>query len=62
MPIELIEANVARFTSKLKEMKSPDAVIQFQAGMIASLVAALSTKDPAIQQTLLETMDLKEAA
>ena len=60
MPIEYIEANVARFTSKLKEYKSPDDVIQFQAGIIASLIAALSTKDLTVQQSLLIALGLKQ--
>lgn len=58
MQLEQIESNVAKFTSKLKEMKHPDDVIQFQSGMIASLVAALTTKDLTVQQTLLNALDL----
>ena len=54
MQLDQIETNVSNFTSKLKQMKHPEEVIQFQAGMIASLVAALTTKDLTIQQTLLE--------
>ena len=60
MPIEYIEANIAKFTSKLKEHKSPDDVIQFQAGMIASLVAVLTTKDLTVQQSLLKTLGIKQ--
>lgn len=60
MQLEQIETNVAKFTSKLKEMKRPDEVIQFQAGMIASLIAALTTKDLTIQQTLLEALDINQ--
>lgn len=60
MQLDTIETHVAKFTSKLKEMKRPDEVIQFQAGMIASLIAALTTKDLTIQQTLLEALDINQ--
>lgn len=59
MQLEQIESTVASFTSKLKEMKRPDDVIEFQSGVIASLVAALTTKDLTIQQTLLDALNLR---
>lgn len=59
MQLDQIEANVASFTSKLKEMKRSDDVIEFQSGVIASLVAALTTKDLTIQQTLLDALNLR---